>query len=147
MHKNEPSAPSISYILKKISDDKALSLFNNIALAKDNSHIPLKEMNLSTKQYYSRISGLTSAGLIKKKQGQYCLTALGKVVYNAHTVIGKALGYYWKMKAIESIELSAGRELAREDMLMLIQSLIDNHQVRDILLKSIPSVEAVEMRR
>ena len=147
MHKTELSAPSISYILKKISDDKALTLFNNIALAKDNSHIPLKEMNLSTKQYYSRISGLTSAGLIKKKQGQYCLTALGKVVYNAHTVIGKALSYYWKMKAIESIQSSAGRELAREDMLMLIQSLIDNHQVRDIILKSIPSVEALEMRR
>lgn len=104
-------------------------------------------MNLSTKQYYSRISGLTSAGLIKKKQGQYCLTALGKVVYNAHKVIGKALSYYWKMKAIESIQSSAGRELAREDMLMIIQSLIDNHQVRDILLKSIPSVEALEIRR
>lgn len=147
MHKTELSAPSISYILKKISDDKALTLFNNIALAKDNSHIPLKEMNLSTKQYYSRISGLTSAGLIKKKQGQYCLTALGKVVYNAHTVIGRALSYYWKMKAIESIQSSAGRELAREDMLTLIQSLIDNHQVRDILLKSVPSVEALEMSR
>lgn len=146
MHKTEVSAPSISYILKKISDDKALALFNNIALTQV-SHISLKEMNLSTKQYYSRISGLTSAGLIKKKQGRYCLTSLGKVVYNAHTVIGKALSYYWKMKAIESIQSSAGRELAREDMLMLIQSLIDNHQVRDILLKSIPSVEALEMRR
>ncbi len=146
MHKTELSAPSISYILKKISDDKALTLFNNIALAKDNSHIPLKEMNLSTKQYYSRISGLTSAGLIKKKQGQYCLTALGKVVYNAHTVIGKALSYYWKMKAIESIQSSAGRELAREDMLMLIQSLIDNHQIRDILLKSLPNTDALKMR-
>jgi predicted transcriptional regulator len=147
LKKTEPSAPSISYILKKISDDKALILFNNIALAKDNSHIPLKEMNLSTKQYYSRISGLTSAGLIRKEQGQYCLTALGRIVYNAHSVIGKALSYYWKMKAIESIQSSAGRELAREDMLMLIQSLIDNHQVRDILLKSIPSVEALEMRQ
>ena len=146
MHKTEASAPSISYILKKISDDKALALFNNIALSRDNSPIPLKEMNLSTKQYYSRISGLTSAGLIKKKQGQYCLTSLGKVVYNAHTVIGRALNYYWKMKAIESIQSSAGLELAREDMLMLIQSLIDNHQVRDILLKSLPDTEALKMR-
>ena len=117
MPKTEPCAPSISYILKKISDDKALTLFNNIALAKDNSHIPLKEMNLSTKQYYSRISGLASAGLKKKKRGQYCPTALGKVVYNAHMMIGRALSYYWKMKAIESIQSSAGRELVREDML------------------------------
>jgi hypothetical protein len=146
MHKAEARTPSISYILKKISDDKALALFNNIALTQDNSHIPLKEMNLSTKQYYSRISGLTSAGLIKKKQGQYCLTSLGKVVYNAHTVIGKALSYYWKMRAIESIQSPAGLELAREDMLMLIQSLIDNHQIRDILLNSLPNTDALKMR-
>ena len=98
-------------------------------------------MNLSTKQYYSRILGLISAGLIKKKQGHYCLTALGKVVYNAHTVIGKALSYYWKMKAIESIQSSAGLKLAREDMQLLIENLIDNHQVRDILLKSLPNTE------
>jgi hypothetical protein len=146
MHKAEATVPSISYILKKISDDKALALFNNIALTQDNSHIPLKEMNLSTKQYYSRISGLTSAGLIKKKQGQYHLTSLGKVVYNAHTVIGRALSYYWKMRAIESIQSSAGLEFARDDMLMLIQSLIDNHQIRDILLKSLPNTDALKMR-
>jgi len=146
MYRNEPSAPSVSYILKKISDDKALTLFNNIALSKDRDHVPLKEMNLSTKQYYSRISGLASAGLIKKRQGKYTLTALGKVVYNAHTVVGKALGYYWKMKAIESIQMSSGQELAREDMLQLIQSLIDSHQVRDILFKSLSPMEAVEMK-
>jgi hypothetical protein len=147
MHRTEPSVPSISFILKKISDDKALTLLNNIALTKDNSQVPLREMNLSAKQYYSRISGLISAGLIKKKQSQYCLTALGKVVYDAHTVIGKALSYYWKMKAIESIQLSASQEFPIEDMQMLIKSLIDNHQVRDILLKSLSNAEALEMRR
>lgn len=147
MHRTLRSAPSISLILKKISDDKALTLFNNIALIKNNSHPPLKEMNLTTKQYYSRISGLISAGLIKKKQGQYCLTALGNVVYNAQTVIGKALSYYWKMKAIESIQSSAGLEIAIEDRQLLIESLIDNHQVRDILLKSLPNTEALEIRR
>jgi hypothetical protein len=147
MHRTETSAPSVSYILKKISDDKALMLFNSIALNRDNNRVPLKEMNLSTKQYYSRISGLTSAGLIKKRQGQYGLTALGKVVYNAHTLIGKALNYYWKMKAIESIQTSSGHELARDDMLNLIQSLIDNHQVRDVLLKSLSPMEALEMKR
>jgi hypothetical protein len=147
MHRTGSSVPSISFILKKISDDKAFTLFNYIALTKNEGHIPLKEMNLSTKQYYSRISGLISAGLIKKKQGQYCLTALGNIVYNTHTVIGKALSYYWKMIAIESIQSSAGLELAIEDRQLLIKSLIDNHQVRDILLKSLPNTEALEIRR
>jgi hypothetical protein len=145
MYRTEPTVPSITYVLKKISDDKALVLFNNIALSKDNSHIPLKDMNLSTKQYYSRISGLTSAGLIKKKQGQHYLTTLGKAVYNAQTVIGKALNYYWKMKAIESIQMSAGEQLAREDMLKLVHSLIDNHEVRDMLLKSLASIEPLKV--
>jgi hypothetical protein len=141
MYRTVSNAPSISFVLKKISDDKALILFNSIALIKDNGHVPLKEMNLSTKQYYSRILGLISAGLVKKKQGHYCLTILGKVVYDAHTAIGKALSYYWKMKAIESIESSAGLKLSREDMQLLIENLIDNHQVRDILLKSLPNTE------
>jgi hypothetical protein len=42
--------------------------------------------------------------------------------------------------------MSSGQELAREDMLQLIQSLIDSHQVRDILLKSLSPMEAVEMK-
>jgi hypothetical protein len=146
MTKTEPSVPSVSYILKRISDDKTLTLFNNIAQSKDYSHTPLRELNLSSKQYYSRISALTSAGLIKKRQGQYSLTALGKIVYNAHMVIGKAVGYYWKMKAIESIQMAGGREFAREDMQNLVQSLIDNHQVRDILLESLSTTEALEMK-
>lgn len=78
LYTTELSAPSISYILKKISDDKALALFNNIALAKDNSHIPLKEMNLSTKQYYSRISGLTSAGPDKEEKRSVLSNCFGK---------------------------------------------------------------------
>jgi predicted transcriptional regulator len=40
-------------------------------------------MNLTTKQYYSRISGLLDAGLIKRHKGKYSLTMLGKVVYQS----------------------------------------------------------------
>jgi hypothetical protein len=61
-------------------------------------------------------------------------------------VIGKAVGYFWKMKAIESIQMVGGREFAREDMQNLVQSLIDNHQVRDILLESLSTTEALEMK-
>lgn len=142
MHRTEHGAPSTSFVLKKISDDKALILFNSIALSNGNSLISLKKMNLSTKQYYSRIFGLITAGLIKKKQGHYYLTTLGKVVHDAHTVIGQALTYYWKMKAIESIQSSAGQNLTKEDIQLLIENLIDNYQVRDILLKSLPNAES-----
>jgi hypothetical protein len=40
----------ITDILKEISDDKALTLFNSIAVSNGNRYIPLKEMNLTTKE-------------------------------------------------------------------------------------------------
>lgn len=130
------TAPSITSILKKISDDKALVLFNSIAVSTDNERlIPLREMNLSTKQYYSRISGLVDAGLTKRHKGKYFLNLLGKVVYNSHMTIGKTLTYYWKLKAIESMEMSTSG-LPNEEKIQLINLLIDNHQIKDILMKS-----------
>ncbi len=82
-------------ILKATADDKALNLFNKIALAdKENGCIPsLKEMQLSVKQYYSRMSALMKAGLIKRINGNYHLTILGKTVYDAHISIGISLNY------------------------------------------------------
>jgi hypothetical protein len=137
-------APSITYILKKISDDKALVLFNSIAVSNDSErNIPLKEMNLSTKQYYSRISGLQNAGLIRRDKGKYYLTLLGRVVYESQMMIGKALSYYWKLKAIESVEMSTTMIL-NEEIKQLINALIDNHQIKDILMRSIsnPHIES-----
>jgi hypothetical protein len=138
--------PSITSILKKISDDKALILFNHIAVSDGDRYIPLREMDLTTKQYYSRISGLLDVGLIRRHKGKYSLTLLGKVVYDAHMIIGKTLAYYWKLKAIESVETNASvtTDLPEGEIVQLINALIDNHQIKDILLKtnSVPTSES-----
>jgi predicted transcriptional regulator len=112
-----------------------LTLFNSIAVSSGDRHIPLKEMNLTTKQYYSRIAGLTNAGLIKRHKGIFFLTLLGKVVYDVQMTIGKALTYYWKLKAIESVETSSTVKIPREELTQLINTLIDNHLIKDILIK------------
>ena len=127
--------PSITDLFKKISDDKSLTLFNSIAVSNGDKYIPFKEMNLTTKQYYSRVSGLINAGLIKRHKGKYFLTLLGKVVYDTQMKIGKALTYYWKLKAIESVEMSSNVRLPREELTQLIDALIDNHFIKDILIK------------
>jgi hypothetical protein len=139
--------PSITSILKKISDDKALILFNHIAVSNGNRYIPLREMDLTTKQYYSRISGLLTAGLIKRHKGKYSVTLLGKVVYDSQMIIGKTLAYYWKLKAIESVETSASvtTGLPQEERVQLINALIDNHHIKDILMKTI-SVSSSESK-
>jgi hypothetical protein len=143
--KSSAKAPSISSILKKVSDDKTLVLFNSIAVSSTNNdrYIPLKEMNLSTKQYYSRIAGLLDAGIIKRHKGKYFLTMLGKVVYESQMIIGKTLAYYWKLKAIESLDISTTSGPLSEEMTQLINALIDNHQIKDILMK-LPLSSSVE---
>jgi hypothetical protein len=50
--------PSVANVLKKISDDKTLTLFNSIAVSNGDRYIHLREMSLTPKQYYSRLSGL-----------------------------------------------------------------------------------------
>jgi DNA-binding Lrp family transcriptional regulator len=138
--------PSIISILKGISDDKALVLFNSIAVSNSVRYIPLKELNLSAKQYYSRISGLLNAGLIKRHKGIYSLTLLGKIVYDSQMIIGMALSYHWRLKAIEFIDMSSP-DLPAEEITQLIDVLIDNHQIKDILMKpaSVSSIETKPM--
>ena len=84
---------------------------------------------------------MLNAGLIKRHKGKYSHTLLGKVVYDTHLTIGKTLTYYLKLKVIESIEASDNPE---RELAQLINALIDNHQIKDILMKSVcvPSSES-----
>jgi predicted transcriptional regulator len=140
--KGSSVVPSITDVLKKISDDRALTIFNSIAASNGRRDISLSEMNLSKKQYHHRLSGLMDAGLIRRDNGKYSLTLVGKIVYDAHLKIGKALSYYWKLKAIESIEMSSslpGAGLPKEELTQLIDALIDNHFIKDLLIKELLS--------
>lgn len=136
MEDSKVTTPSISVILRKISDDKTRTLFNSIAASNGEKYVPLKEMSLTTKQYYARISGLLNAGLIKRHKGKYSLTLLGQVVYYSQVTIGKSLSYYWKLKAIESIEISSDTSMPEQELTQLIDVLIDNIQLKHILMKS-----------
>jgi hypothetical protein len=130
------TSPSITSVLKMISDEKALALFEKIVVSDNNNDrfIPLKEINLTTKQYYSRLFGFLKAGLIKRHKGKYIPTLLGRVVYESQMVIEEALSNYWKLKVIDQIEMS-NSDLPTEVVTRLINTLIDNHQIKDVLMK------------
>jgi hypothetical protein len=59
--KTSSLTPLVADVLKKISDDKTLILFNSIAVSNGDRYIHFREMSLTPKQYYSRISGLLAA--------------------------------------------------------------------------------------
>jgi hypothetical protein len=61
---------------------------------------------------------------------------MGKIVYEAHMTIGKALNYYWKLQALESIQTSSTAGLPKEEISKLVDTLIDDYQIKDILMKT-----------
>lgn len=81
------SSPQISEVLEAISDDKALTLFNTVALSSGKTDMLLSTMNLTRKQYYSKMERLSRQGLLVRKGGRYYLTTLGKVLYELQNTL------------------------------------------------------------
>jgi hypothetical protein len=123
---------SISDTLSAISNDKSLVLFNTIALSSGNTDILIAKLDITRKQYYSRMSELMNAGLIIRRNGKYFLTSYGKVVYEAQILIGKANENYWKLKAFDSIK-SSGHDMRAEELIRVIDTLILDNDLKEIL--------------
>ena len=126
-------AQTAATIIRTIADDKSLALFRTIAQGTINSENLKNKTKLTRKQYYSRLSRMTKAGLVRKKSGKYLLTAFGKIVYDAQATIDTALTSYWKLRAIDSLEMS--NELPKEEQQKLIDALLDNQEIKGILVK------------
>jgi hypothetical protein len=122
---------SVSDSLSAISNDKSLVLFNTIALASEDSSILISRLELTRKQYYSRMSELTKAGLIRRRNSRYFLTSFGRIVYDAQELIGNAIQYSLKLKAIDSIDTP---EFPVEERNKLIDTLINNNEIKEILV-------------
>ena len=122
-------------VLTSISDKESLELFRYIATNNEDSEGLRTKTNLTRKQYYSRLSRMTKVGLVKRKKGKHSLTTFGKVVYDAQTIIEKAVINYWKLKAIDSLEVS--NDLPKEERLKLIDSLLDNNHLKEILYSKV----------
>jgi hypothetical protein len=110
-----------------------LVLFDSKALASGDSSILISSLNLTRKQYNSRISDLTNAGLVRRTNGKYFLTSFGKLVYEAIELMGRAVQHLSKIKAIDSIE---SRGFPASELSKLIDTLINNSQIKEILVSS-----------
>ena len=125
-------SPQISEVLKAISDDKALTLFNTVALSTGKTDMLLSTMNLTRKQYYSKMERLSKQGLLVRKGGRYYLTTLGKVLYELQNTLGVALDNYWKLKAIDS--LLTPPALPEFELNKMIDTLLENNDLKKLIL-------------
>ena len=129
---------STADVLDAISHDKSLILFNTIALSNsDGSDILISKLKLTRKQYYSRISKLVKVDLVVRRNRKYFLTSLGKIVYDAQKIIGNAVGDYWKLKAVDTLEITD--QMPKEEYNEIINALIENEKLKEgLIIKSYP---------
>ena len=128
---------TLADVLKAIADDKSLVIFNTIALSNIGSEILICRLQLTRKQYYSRMSTFLKTGLVKREMGKYSLTTFGMILYHAQEIIEKAVNQIWKLKAIDSISVSCNGKLPQEQFLRIIDTLIANQEIKNILLEQI----------
>ncbi len=136
------SHTSAATVLRTIADDKSIELFTTVALETIDSKNLKNRTKLTRKQYYSRLSRMTSAGLVRRKNGKYILTTFGRIVYDSKVTIENALNNYWKLKAIDSLETS--NEVPKEEQQKLIETLLDNEKIKAILEKGMSAETALK---
>ncbi|MDQ3807716.1 MAG: hypothetical protein M3298_06060 [Thermoproteota archaeon] len=136
------SHTSAATVLRTIADDKSIELFTTVALETIDSKNLKNRTKLTRKQYYSRLSRMTSAGLVRRKNGKYILTTFGRIVYDSKVTIENALNNYWKLKAIDSLETS--NEVPKEEQQKLIETLLDNEKIKAILERGMSAETALK---
>ena len=76
---------------------------------------------------------MTRSKLVTRRNGGYRLTTFGKIVYEFQLLLENALENQWKLKAIDSLELS--KDLPEEERQKLIDTLIEDQSLKQILIK------------
>jgi len=131
---------SVAEILSTISNENALAVFKSIAQTRGYTELIRIRLDMTRKQYYSRICKLLNAGLVKRKNKRYYLTVFGEVVYDYAMILEKALNSnnYWKLKAIDLFEIAPGQnnELSIGERNKIIDTLLkDDLKIRNIIQK------------
>jgi hypothetical protein len=133
-------------VLRVISDSNALALFEAIENNNNNSNnkdcttkLLLTKTQLTRKQYYSSLSEFIKIGLIKRTNGIYSLTTLGKIIYDAKTQLDSCINDYWKFQIIDQLEKTSSKDnsLPKEEFTSVINALVSDSKMRDIIIAQI----------
>jgi hypothetical protein len=133
-------------VLRVISDSNALALFeaiennNNDSNNKDcTTKLLLTKTQLTRKQYYSSLSEFIKIGLIKRTNGIYSLTTIGKIIYDAKTQLDSCINDYWKFQIIDQLEKTSSKDnsLPKEEFTSVINALVSDSKMRDIIISQI----------
>ena len=76
---------------------------------------------------------MISSGLVRRSNGKYKLTSLGRVAYSANALLNQAIHDHWRLKAIDALETKSSSGILDEEREKIIDMLIDNNELKGIL--------------
>jgi len=119
---------SLSNIFSVLSDNDSLKIIDTIASRQQD----LKIGDFDTpKRYYSRLSKLKKATIIRKKGKSHALTSFGSILYDTIQTVKQAQGLQWKLEVVDVID----ENLPQTERQSIIESLIPNELMRNILIE------------
>jgi predicted transcriptional regulator len=131
-------AEHLADLLKIMTNEQSLRIFNTILLEGHlKTEVLRTRLKLSRKEYYSRITRLTRAGLVRREKGRYYVTSFGKVIHEAQKIIEGGLKNYWILKAIDSLGAAdADKIMPEEERTKIIDLVMGDQRIKEILLSS-----------
>jgi hypothetical protein len=122
-----PNDTALSCIFSVLSDKDSLKIIDTIVSRQQD----LQMGDFDTpKRYYSRLSKLKKATIIRKKGKSYALTSFGSILYNTVQTVKQAQGLQWKLEVVDAID----ENLPQTERTSIIESLIPNESMRNILI-------------
>ena len=119
---------SLSEIFSVLSDDDSLRIIQMIVDHRDPKITDFE----SPKRYYTRLSKLKNALVVKRNGRSYELTAFGLVIYDMIQTVKLAHDLHWKLQVIDAI----GDRVPDVERQQIIESLILDKSIRKTLIET-----------
>jgi predicted transcriptional regulator len=117
-----------SQILNCIADEKCIEM---LSVVKEGKPLSIADLQLTRKQFYSRLHSLIIYNLVSKANGRYRLTSFGKVVFDWHLVLLQAISEeYWKLKALDVLDSSG---IPDSERAKIMDALVKNDKLRQFI--------------
>ena len=102
-----------------------------LSAIKEGQSPSIASLQLTRKQYYSRLHALIIYSMVSKSNGKYRLTSFGKVVFDWHLVLMQAISEeFWKLKALDVLDSSGIPSCERSKIL---DALVKNEKLKQFV--------------
>ena len=131
--KNVRAGSSVStlQVLEVLSDRISVDIFKAIAENVTTSDNIIKLLGVSSKQYYTRYSGLMRTGLIKRRYRVLTLTCFAQLIYHSLLIIATACRHSSELIMIDAVKSTSG--MPDNEQKDLIDKLICDPRIKKLL--------------